>query len=453
MRLTPYITTTMRTLEDSITHFLQSLPPLDKPILLGFSGGEDSLALAHCLQKLKVPFHLAHFDHGWREKSRDEAIQLHQFAEEQKIPFHTSRSSTCQIDELLAREERYLFFAQLFTRYSFQALMLAHHRDDQIETVLKRVLEGANLPSLKGMRGISYRGSIPIWRPLIGVSKEEIRAYCLHHHLNPIEDQTNQDTQFLRARMRKKLIPHLSDHFGKEIHPSLIRLGKYGAELEDYLQRQTEKYLSRQSRGPFGLMCDFSPFYPLEKIEIRYVLSGIFKEKGVALSEPVVDQIFALLQANAANRKVEFGGEKIIIDRKHLFWLEKSLPRFPKQVALVSPKEVVENKGEGWEWTIHLIEGERGEKPDWRDWWQGKISMALPPGEYELLPPTIGAFRKLWNTSKVPAFLRSTLPIIREKRRGISYEFLTGRGAGRPQDHPPLWNRIILEIKEENMVT
>lgn len=369
-------------LYDNVQSYLRQMPQSEKPLLLGFSGGEDSLALAHCLIRLKIPFHIAHFDHAWRQSSAREAEELKKWAEEQGIPFYTRRSTEKGGDEDQAREERYSFFHSIFNH---EALVLAHHRDDQVETILKRVFEGAHLPMLRGIRGACQRGNMPIWRPLLGTSKETIRAYLKENGLRPIDDPTNRDEKYLRARMRIELIPLLEEKFGKKIGSSLIRLGHYSAELEEYLEGKTIPAIV----GPFGTMWDFSGAHP---IEIRYTLARY------KLSKPIMDQLIAALTSKVANHKIC----SMIADRGHLFFF----------------------KAQGG-YTVSFGPPIEGPRQNWKNWWQGKISVNIPEGNFSFELPN-SQIRKFQNTHKVPAFLRDTLPVLVAEGKPVG-EFLSGK--------------------------
>ena len=170
------------------------------PVLLGYSGGPDSKALLYALLDCKAPIHIAHVDHGWRESSRKEALELKAEAESLNLPFHTIRLESCETRNLEAhaRDQRLAFFQSLFEKIPFQALLLAHQRDDLAETALKRIFEGAHLPFLGGMSSISQYEGMPIWRPLLATPRDEILRFLNERKLRAIDDPTNRDPKFLR---------------------------------------------------------------------------------------------------------------------------------------------------------------------------------------------------------------------------------------------------------------
>lgn len=417
-------------LERTVQIYLKQAKQSEKPLLLGFSGGEDSLALAHCLIRLGIDFQIAHYDHGWRETSGEEAKQLGEWAARLGIPFHTCRSPCKIANELAAREERYAFFQSIFEKSPFQALVLAHHRDDQVETILKRVFEGAHLSTLKGMSPARQMEEMPLWRPLLGIPKEVIRAYLQNHKLKAIDDPTNRDPKYLRARMRTDLVPLLSQNFGKAISNSILRIGHYSAELEDYLHQQTQRL--QPIEGPFGLRWDFSAAHP---IEIRFVL----RKQGLIPSEPVFEKILNAIAEGRANYWID---QKCAVDRGHFFVLKALPPRFPENVPFKEGKV----KSNGWQWEINLSQNLKTSPQDWRHWWEGKILVNIPPGIYTFgtLNPSL---RKFQNARQVPAFLRDTLPTLLSNGQPLG-EFLTGKSLPLPTQNPLC---LSLKIKYVNL--
>ncbi len=194
-----------------------------KPILVGVSGGPDSLCLLDLLQRAGYQVVAAHFNHKLRPEAEIEARAVEETARQKKIPFVVD-SADVQLhaqNEKLSLEEaaRNLRYRFLFTqahRTHAQAVAVGHTADDQVETVLMHFLRGAGMNGLKGM---SYRTflptfdkEIPIVRPLLDIWRTEITAYCTSHTLNPHYDASNDSPDFLRNRVRHALIPVLETY-------------------------------------------------------------------------------------------------------------------------------------------------------------------------------------------------------------------------------------------------
>ena len=145
---------------------------------------------------------------------------------------------------------------------------MAHHLEDQAETVLKRTFEGAHLYNFLGMQSFGDRDGVAIWRPLLCHSKEELRVACSLQRISPIDDATNSDRRYLRARMREELFPSLNATFGKNVVAPLARLGEKGRQLTNYLEIQTRDRIVEKDRR--GIFINLNGAHP---IEIDFVLS------------------------------------------------------------------------------------------------------------------------------------------------------------------------------------
>lgn len=279
-----------------------------KPLLVGFSGGPDSLALLHllleCREFFDLDLHVAHVDHGWRPESGEQADQLKQDIEQLKLPFHLRRLENIPMKEDAAREARLSFFQELYQKLDCQAVVLGHQGDDQSETVLKRVLEGASLMALKGILSVSTFEGMQLWRPLLGTDKPALRNWLDSRGLKPIEDHTNLDPRYLRGRMRTTILPELTEHFGKEVGENLRRLGQTAQELGDYLNRQLRKYEALIVEDHEEERVDLSSFYPLDPVEVKNFLKKFSAKNKVFLSYEAVQTLYEILEKGTLHRKV-----------------------------------------------------------------------------------------------------------------------------------------------------
>ena len=291
----------------AVKHFLGIHHLPEKALLLGFSGGPDSLALLHLLLECDVDLHVAHIDHGWRAESEEDAKRLKQEVEMLKLPFHLKRLENIPRKENEAREARLGFFKQIYQKIDSQALVLGHHGDDQSETVLKRILEGASLSALKGILPVSTLEEMQVWRPLLGASKREIRAWLKEKSLQPIEDRTNLDPSYLRGKMRASILPELEEQFGKEVRGNLRRLGESARELSEYLSRKMEKYESLIIEDREEKRVDLSGYYPLEPVEIKAFLKKFSEKNKVFLSHAALQSLYEILEEGTLHRKVGAG--------------------------------------------------------------------------------------------------------------------------------------------------
>ena len=209
-----------------IENFISSLPSGSQTAtwIVGVSGGADSLALLHTLRQVVEADRLivAHVNHGWRPEASQEADFVQATAVAWGISCYIQTIDTTALarQEGLSLEEagrvaRYTFFTQLAQKVDARLVAVAHNADDQAETVLLNLLRGSGLTGLRGMlpqRPLATDPLIQLVRPLLTVSRAAIEQYCQTHQLDPLHDPSNQDTAFLRNRVRHELLPLLQTY-------------------------------------------------------------------------------------------------------------------------------------------------------------------------------------------------------------------------------------------------
>jgi tRNA(Ile)-lysidine synthase len=199
----------------------QLLP--DQPVLVGVSGGPDSLCLLDTLDRLGYKLVIAHFNHQLRAEAGRESKAIEAFCVKRKLPFVSGQGDVRalakeqhQSIEEAAREARYHFLFDQAAQHEVQAVAVGHTADDQVETVLMHLLRGSGLAGLSGMaaRAVpnAWSETIPLIRPLLGFWRRQIEGYCSERGLAPIADPTNLDLAYYRNRLRHELIPYLEGY-------------------------------------------------------------------------------------------------------------------------------------------------------------------------------------------------------------------------------------------------
>lgn len=224
---------------------------LKKPVLVGVSGGPDSLCLLNLLIESGMTVVVAHLNHKLRPEADDEAIRVKAFCstagvacviEERDVTAH-AKTNKLSIEES-ARTLRYQFLFEQARLHKVQAVLVAHNADDQIETVLMHLLRGSGPGGLKGilMRSMQPQWSetIPLVRPLLKTSRQEILEYCQDHQLSPVYDQSNLDSKYFRNRIRQELLPEL-ETYNPRIRELLLRTAEVIGCEDEYINDQVEK--------------------------------------------------------------------------------------------------------------------------------------------------------------------------------------------------------------------
>ena len=272
-----------------IKKFVESHILPSRALLLGCSGGPDSKALLYLLIQCKrfVPFdlHVAHIDHGWREESRSQALQLRAEVEGLGLPFHLKTLQSADFQpgnwENQGRDFRLEFFSDIYQEIDAQGVVLGHHADDWAEVVLKRLFEGASLPFLGGLSQRSQLKGMSLYRPLLSVSKKEILEWLSKEGLSYFVDPTNENSAFLRNRMRLEMVPILTQSFGKQITSNLCRLGEEAQELKAYFYEMNQPLLKQID---LNHSLNLSSYLPLPRLQLKYLLKEWSQLEGISLS-------------------------------------------------------------------------------------------------------------------------------------------------------------------------
>lgn len=319
----------------TVKDFLKSKNVSSQPILIGYSGGCDSKVLLYlsleCSLLFEFPLHVAHIDHGWREESKKQAKMLQEEIDGLGLPFYLKVLHFKDFEkknlEQQGREKRLDFFKELYQKLNCQALLLAHQAEDQAEVVLKRICEGAHLMSLRGMQPDMKLEEMRIWRPLLQISKKTLRLWLEKRALVPIEDPTNENSQFLRARMRKEIFPELSRIFGKEIAGNLCKLGRQAQELDSYFYQKNLILFKMQKEDYSKVEWDLNPFLPLDRLELYYAVKQWLRIQKVIFPSSFMDIIIKFVVKNKIKKELVYKEKLLKIDSGRLILIKNNIKK------------------------------------------------------------------------------------------------------------------------------
>lgn len=229
-------------------------------VVVGVSGGSDSMALLHLLVRLNeanglnLRIHAAHLNHQLRSTESDadaefvsaraRALRVGCTVEASDV-HGRSRKDGVSI-ELAARRCRYEFFERLCLKLEACMVMLAHHADDQVETVLFRILRGTGMRGLAGIRAvrpIRHGSGIRVVRPLLAVGRGELDAYVADRNIPFRIDISNESSMYARNRIRHELLPLIREQFNPQVDEALARLCEQARAVEEYLHETCTRML------------------------------------------------------------------------------------------------------------------------------------------------------------------------------------------------------------------
>jgi len=235
----------------------QQLTSKGTKILIGVSGGPDSMALLHVLLKLRhelaSELHVAHFNHQLRNDSTADQKFVEDYASKYNLPIYTDEWKNARTKikgslEELARKKRMDFFNQCIKKHKLNRVALAHTEDDVAETILMRLIRGSGL---QGLRGIlpkrELNGTLYI-RPFLGVPKKAVLKYCKANKIPFRIDSSNQQKIFFRNQVRLDLIPKIEKSYKKNIKHILAKTSHHLSVDYDFISQAASKKFNQQAK-------------------------------------------------------------------------------------------------------------------------------------------------------------------------------------------------------------
>ncbi len=426
---------------------------LHEPLVVGVSGGADSLVLLHALHAIRPEAGLivAHLDHALRPSSAGEAVTVAGIATGYGLPFHTRRVDVGRLAadhgfslEEAARRARYDFLADVARAEDAPAVAVGHHADDQVETILMHVLRGSGLG---GLRGMTEAGELPghpelrLLRPLLAVTRAEVEAYAREHRLQPLTDESNADLVFLRNRVRHELLPAL-ESYNPQIRRRLRHMSEVIAADEAFLVSLTTTTLTRLivARGEGALAWSREGWQALPLALRRRVLR--LAAAVVAGDEPepgfqALEAARQFAETGETGARVDLPGGLALLVAYDRLWLTQhavSIPVDRPQLSSADPiilavPGAIHLEG-GWTLLAEIADEELLAIETNPDPWTAYV--ALPPEEAlvvrgrrpgEVIRPLgLGGERKIKDVMidrKVPAAARAHWPVIAAGERVV----------------------------------
>jgi tRNA(Ile)-lysidine synthase len=319
-------------LEAKVNAFLErlSFQIENKKMVVGVSGGPDSLALLHYLwsqkEKKNLSIIVAHVDHMFRgQESFEDALFVKAYCEQRGIPFEMSRINVPEIiketrknAQVAARQARYDFFEEVMNKYGYNYLALGHHGDDQIETILMRLTRGSTGSARAGVPFTRPFGCGFIFRPFLALTKSELEEYCQKQNLAPRIDPSNKKDTYSRNRFRHEVLPFLKME-NKNVHEHFQRFSEDLLNDELLLQELTVQRMNKVMKmsGKNKITIDINDFLevpiPLQRRGIQLILNYLYKVIPMSLSALHIDHVLSFIHHHHPSGSLDFpDGLKII---------------------------------------------------------------------------------------------------------------------------------------------
>lgn len=283
-------------------------------IVIGVSGGPDSICLLHLLNNLKdtlkITIYVAHINHSIREVADMETKYVQDFCKKIGVECFVKKEDILSLakkqkkgTEEVGRQVRYSFFDEVLEKTNSNKIATAHNSNDRAETVILNILRGSGISGLKGIEAIRDQKYI---RPLINTDRESIERYCEENNLEPKIDETNKENIYTRNKVRNVVIPYIKKEFNQNIIKTINRLSTVATEENDYLMKITKQEYANISNIENDIITlDLKRFNNLELVIKRRLIlytinEAIHTTNGI--EKVNLDDIVKLCSNNIGNK-------------------------------------------------------------------------------------------------------------------------------------------------------
>lgn len=283
-------------------------------IVIGVSGGPDSICLLHLLNNLKdtlkITIYVAHINHSIREVADMETKYVQDFCKKIGVECFVKKEDILSLakkqkkgTEEVGRQVRYSFFDEVLEKTNSNKIATAHNSNDRAETVILNILRGSGISGLKGIEAIRDQKYI---RPLINTDRESIEKYCEENNLEPKIDETNKENIYTRNKVRNVVIPYIKKEFNQNIIKTINRLSTVATEENDYLMKITKQEYANISNIENDIITlDLKRFNNLELVIKRRLIlytinEAIHTTNGI--EKVNLDDIVKLCSNNIGNK-------------------------------------------------------------------------------------------------------------------------------------------------------
>ena len=302
-------------------------------VVVGVSGGPDSMSLLHVLQSLKYDVIVCHINHGLRENANIDEKYVKEYCDKHSIKSYIKKINLKEKQYLngmsteeAGRKARYDFFNEILEKENASKIATAHNLNDNVETVLLNEFRGSGVSGLKGI--LPKAGNII--RPLIECSRQETEEYCKEHELNPRHDESNDETAYTRNKVRLELIPYLEKNVNSNVVNTVSRMSQIVSEEEDFvnqeLQKTYENILSAENTSEDVICFSLKKFNSLHIfMRKRLILKAIYNVLGNAkdIEKVHIDDICKMCENNIGGKFLTPNKNVKVSVKNHKIFIEK----------------------------------------------------------------------------------------------------------------------------------
>ncbi|ACL68817.1 tRNA lysidine(34) synthetase TilS [Halothermothrix orenii] len=414
-------------------------------VLVGVSGGPDSLTLLDMLVRVKDEYGLKlvvfHLDHKFRQEAAREARYVSNITnnyglkciiEEFDVPGLMNDEGLSP--EEAARKVRFNLMIKWVNSLNLNKIAVAHNKDDLVETVFLHMFRGTGLKGLTGIDPVSRIGGVEVIHPLLNIYRQEIMDYCQRRNLNPVYDPTNQETIYTRNKIRHHIIPYIEDEINPGLKDVIYQMAEVVREENNFLDYQAEKNLKKVlvDKGQDYVILSLEKLFKLPLVIRRRITSLVnskLKGEDNNLYRKHYEMVENLIKSKVTGKRFDLP-DGVVVEKSYdkiIFRKNKKINEYCINFNI--PAEIDLPRG------IILKVSEEKLPSNWRQLVQNpgiclcdleKIELPLivrprKPGD-RFIPLGMKGYKKVKNffiDEKIPRYQRENIPVILDNKGRI----------------------------------
>ena len=299
-------------------------------LVFACSYGPDSMALFKSLLELRKKYDIvlvcAHVNHDKRRESAKEKEDLEAFCKENNVIFEYMKIDRYGDDNFHneARNIRYQFFDEVVKKYNAKYLLTAHHGDDLMETILMRIARGSTLRGYSGFRKLVKMDGYYIYRPFIGLTKDELLDYCHKKRVPYAIDKSNFSDVYTRNRYRKEVLPFLKSE-DKDIQKKYLKFSNVLSDADLFIEEEASKAISKvikDNKLYIDKYLEINKF--LKRIILERFISSFYQDDLILINDRHLDLVESLINSKRSNAKVNLPNDVEVVKSYNILSIRRN---------------------------------------------------------------------------------------------------------------------------------
>ncbi|MBR1416688.1 MAG: tRNA lysidine(34) synthetase TilS [Bacilli bacterium] len=309
--------------------YLNSILDSNSIVVIGCSGGPDSMCLLHllCLLKNKIGFKIivAHMNHKVRKEADEEANYVYKYSKGNNLmyEYYELKEKINSNFHSRARIIRYQFFDEVIQKYNATHLMTAHHGDDLIETILMRIQRGSNLKGYSGFDLLTDKKTYKQVKPLIFYTKEDIKNYLVNNNIKYYIDSTNEEDDYLRNRYRHHILPLLHQEYNL-IQEKYLKFSNTINEADSFINNYLNSIIIKVFNNNILYIDEYKKEDKIiQKRIIEYILSTLYIDDLYKVSDANINEINKIIESDRANLSINLPNNHTLTKEYNKIYVNK----------------------------------------------------------------------------------------------------------------------------------